>query len=272
MPERRRSGPLRFARYAYPPNQLGYCGGPDRQALVDHCREAVDDRELVALCRDFEGAWPYLQLIAESGGTADPLDADVVEAYWIGNDLLAGVPARTFEDSLRSRFRSRTTSREWPSLAAKPSEGAQPHHSFHVLELFPRIGLLRDGRVNDLVERMEQCLIRPAEVEAVDGQDLLVLAQPLEVRDGRIGFGRRRPERLRRPVTGPGERSPGVGDWVTAHWGWACEQIGRRELANLEAATRHSLEVANRTFQPGQRAPQVRAPRLSRASSADATL
>src|SRR5690606_16524020 len=90
------SGPLRFARLAYPPNALGYCGPDDAAALLDHADAGLAGADLAGLARQFAGAWPYLQLIAASAGRPDPLDADVVEAYWLGNDLLRGVDARVF--------------------------------------------------------------------------------------------------------------------------------------------------------------------------------
>jgi len=51
----------------------------------------VTDRGLVAIAQRFLGAWPYLSLIA-AANARDPLDADVVEAYWVGNRLLDNVP------------------------------------------------------------------------------------------------------------------------------------------------------------------------------------
>ena len=38
--------------------------------------------------RQFEGAWSYLEVLAESLGDDDPLSSDVVEAYWVGSELL----------------------------------------------------------------------------------------------------------------------------------------------------------------------------------------
>ena len=102
------SGALLFARFAAPPNSLGYCGGNDHRALVDHLRAGVDGPDLVRLCRAFEGAWPYLRLIATSAGIADPLDRRVVEAYWLGNGLLDRVAPAAFAVDLERRFRPRT--------------------------------------------------------------------------------------------------------------------------------------------------------------------
>ena len=58
------SGPLLFARYAYPPNELGYCGPSDASALIDSATEAGGESELGHLAKQFDGAWPYLELLS----------------------------------------------------------------------------------------------------------------------------------------------------------------------------------------------------------------
>ena len=78
------NGAILFARYAYPPNELGYCGPPDHRALLDYGAERAFDQGLVELARGFAGAWPYLEFIATSTGIGSPLDRRVVEAYWLG--------------------------------------------------------------------------------------------------------------------------------------------------------------------------------------------
>src|ERR1035437_6641781 len=81
------SGPELFARYAYPPNELGYCGPAEPSALLEAAAEGGQESLTAHLARQFEGAWPYLELIAGCNAVVDPLDRRVVEAYWIGNDL-----------------------------------------------------------------------------------------------------------------------------------------------------------------------------------------
>src|SRR4249919_2138534 len=93
-------GPVRFARYAYGPNRLGYCGPDAADELLGEATEGGDLRRIRELARGFEGAWPYLELIARANGIADPLDGRVVEAYWLGNRLLDGVPVGMFGESL----------------------------------------------------------------------------------------------------------------------------------------------------------------------------
>ena len=72
-------GAALFARYADAPNALGYCGPPEGIGTTE--------AEIRASARRFSGVWPYLQVLARLTGTADPLDARLVEAYWLGRDL-----------------------------------------------------------------------------------------------------------------------------------------------------------------------------------------
>ena len=65
-------GPLLFARYAFKPNALGYCGGSDNLALFQYTTESVIDRGLLELEQRFEGAYPYLQLIARANRSRIP--------------------------------------------------------------------------------------------------------------------------------------------------------------------------------------------------------
>jgi Family of unknown function (DUF6390) len=238
------SGALAFARFAAPPNVLGYCGGTDHDGLVGHVQAGIDGRELVELCRQFEGAWPYLVLIARSAGIADPLDARVVEAYWLGNDLLARVSPALFQSDLEARFRPRTARSEWPWLAGKPAAGARPHHSFHVLEVMPRIGMLRAGQVAAILPAMEQCLIRPATVvgAVADGR-LEVAVRPLTVLDGKLAFGAAVFERV---LDGIEPVQPG--DRVAVHWGWSCGRLEPAQSDRLERVTAEAMARANETI------------------------
>lgn len=77
------SGLLLFARYAYPPNSLGYCGSEDHAALMGYLREGRTDAGLAELARRFEGAYPYLRLIAgRMGSTTHSTSASWKRTGW----------------------------------------------------------------------------------------------------------------------------------------------------------------------------------------------
>src|ERR1700694_5784511 len=135
-------GTLRFIRYAFRPNRLRYCGGDDNRTLFEYGTLGLTDGGLPPLLRQFSGALPYLKLIARANGIAHPVDARVVEAYWIGNELLEGVEVRQLYDSLIERFGRQLTGRTRDLVLGKAPAGAHPHHSFHVLDVHSRGGAL----------------------------------------------------------------------------------------------------------------------------------
>ena len=241
------SGALRFAAYAYPPNALGYCGPDAAQQLLEQVADGADAPDLRRLARAFEGAWPYLELIAAANGLADPLDPRVVEAYWVGNGLLGRVTPRLLGDSLEVRFRDRV-GRSWSRLADAVPAGALPHHSFHVFGVYPWLGLLREGRVEEPLHVLDRCRVRWGHVVEVRGAEAVVRSRPL-LWDGRrllLGKPRDEPAVLRQDGHG---LAGGVqaGDWCSLHWDWVCERLDRRALTALRGHTLRQLGVANST-------------------------
>ncbi|TMC02410.1 MAG: hypothetical protein E6J41_30150 [Chloroflexi bacterium] len=243
------AGALRFGRYAFPPNRLGYCGPPDHAALLGYVAGGRTDRGLVELERRFEGAYPYLALIALANRIPDPFHELVVDAYWIGNHLLTRVGAAPFHDSLRSRFSRRMDRRSFDWMAAKLRLGAVPHHDFHVFDVYTRAGLMNDPAAPVLLETMDACRVSWATVLAVEPEQLLVSRAPLVLAGGRLALGEPRPERVARQVDGHGfvdEACPG--DHVSVHWSWACEVLRPGARARLRAVTARCLALANLTI------------------------
>lgn len=241
-------GPIRFARYAYGPNRLGYCGPDAADELLGEAATGGDLRRIRALAQGFEGAWPYLELIARSNGIADPLDERVVEAYWLGSDLLHAVPAAAFARSNEVRFRPRVRASAWTWLATKAPDGAHPVHAFHVLDVFPVVGLLRGGPSDDVLGVIDRCRIRWGVVRDRIGPDLLVDAVPLEWANGKLRLGPPRIETIRGWLDGLGFiDEPVPGDTVAVHWDWACERLDARRLGALQEWTARELAIANRT-------------------------
>jgi hypothetical protein len=242
-------GPVRFARYAFGPNRLGYCGPDEAGELFAQATAGREIPRLRELASGFEGAYPYLSLIARSAGIEDPLDARVVAAYWLGGPLLERVGPAALGTSLEERFRPRLGRDDWRWLGTKPEAGAVPNHAFHVLDVFPRVGLLRGGRVDDALTVMDSCRIRWGRILERDGDALVVSAVPLEYAGGRLGLGAPRVERIRGWIDGAGfVEDAVVGDVVAIHWDWACERLDARRLAALRDSTARELAIANQTI------------------------
>jgi len=238
-------GPLLFARYAYPPNELGYCGGEDHRALLEQTAAGVVDGGLRQTLREFEGAWPYLELIAAANHLDDPLDTRVVEAYWLGSPLLDRVGPALLAGSLDERFRRRA-GRSWTALASAIPNGALPHHSFHVLGIYPFVGLLRNGVVTEPLRVLDRCRIRWGRVVAVIGEKAVVQSQSLEWDGHRLALGAVHDEVA---VTGEGNlrlgRRLSAGDWCSLHWDWVCDRLEPAQVRALQHYTQTQLVAVN---------------------------
>jgi hypothetical protein len=233
-------GPVLFARYAYPPNALGYCGPADSAALHEYAAGRVSDAGLVALARQFAGAWPYLTLIAGANRVPDPLDAAVVEAYWLGNRLLERIPGRLFAAHVVDRFADRATRHE-TELAELALTG-RAHHNFHVFAVYPWVGLLRAGHVEEPMRVLDSCRIRWGQILPIHNGQTQVSSRPLHWTGGELVLGPPRTEtaRVSLPVR--------EGDTVALHWDWVCDVLDARQTAALRHYTMTQLDIANRAL------------------------
>jgi hypothetical protein len=238
------AGALLFARYAYPPNALGLCGADVPRTLLEYGDAGESDGGLAELARTFEGAWPYLTLIAESNRIEDPLDPRVVEAYWVGNDLLARVPPSDLARHVQERFHGRLGSAA-ESVPGVVAAGAVPHHCFHVFALYPWVGLLRSGITDEPLRVLDQCRTTPALVLSVQGDAAEVLAEPLLWEDGRLRLGEPAPRRVRWRDAGRAFSRPEPGELVSLHWDFVCDVLTAASAARLGAVTRRVLTAVN---------------------------
>lgn len=240
-------GPLLFARYAYPPNALGYCGADETRSLLEYGAAGASDGGLAELARTFEGAWPYLTLIAAANEIADPLDPRVVEAYWVGNGLLDRVRAGELARHVEERFRGRI-GRSWRRVLDAVGAGAVPHHTFHVFAVYPWLGLMRTGVVDEPLHVLDQCRTTAALVVAADGDTARVLARALVWDGRRLALGSWTPRAVRWRDDGhalvPDLRP---GDWVSLHWDFVCDLLTPAAAGTLDRVTRRVLTAVNAT-------------------------
>lgn len=221
-----------FARYAYPPNELGYCGPADpgaagAAAIADHAAE-------------FDGAWPYLQVLADAAGLGDPLDGEVVRTYWVGGELLARVDPRVLLQRLRAEFGGQATGL-LPALA--DPAGVLAHHSFHVFAVYPWIRLLDRDPATPL-RVLQNCRIRWGTVLSVTDEHVRIMSRPLTFTDGDLRLGAPAPELVRWSRDGMSLAArPVPGAAVSAHWDWVCGTLDDTECAALDAATATTLDL-----------------------------
>jgi len=243
-------GPVLFARYAYPPNALGYCGPGDPATLLGMASEGVDLEGLRQKAAQFEGAWPYLELIAGCNGIGEPLDRRVVEAYWTGNELVTRVPPSALMTSLDDRFMRRAGTLLASVTAAAPR--GVPQHNFHVFAVYPWLGLLRAGMDGPPLEVLDRCRIRWGCIQAITGDLVTVRSRPLCFDGSHLVLGGEQTECVRRSVDGTAVTTDlRPGDVVSLHWDWVCDRLSPVALKWLRYCTRRNLAAVNALSRPG---------------------
>src|ERR1035437_213429 len=182
------NGIARCSRYSFGPNRLHYCG-PDAnrelQSLIEH---GETNPELSVLLKQFKTLYPYLQYISRVNGITEPFDEKVVEAYWLGNKLLE---VNKLENKRKlHRFliedlsvKKKIGEKDFEWLKQKIAQGAVPHHSFHVLNIWQMSG---HSDKLDEVERMDECLVNFGKVVRVSGPEIVVLTETLSYVNGKL--------------------------------------------------------------------------------------
>lgn len=241
-------GTTRCARYAFGPNRLHYCGPDANQEIGNYIREGASNPGLEALLKEFRTMYPYLRFIAEANGILDPFDDRVVEAYWIGNELLENIGRQAFWRHLVEGLgvKKYLGTKSFSYVEEKLGKGAAPHHSFHVLDIWKRTGHLEKEHT---LQSMDECRVSWGRVVSVDGPAIEVDRKPLVYREGKLTLEEPLRTRISRKLESEFDiEQLKTGDLISIHWGVPCEVLTPKQAENLEMFTLKHLALANETL------------------------
>lgn len=237
-------GPEMFARYAYAPNALGFCGPPLGATLRDG---SIEDVRLAAT--QFSGAWPYLQVLAKMTGINDPLDHRLVESYWLGGGVGSGLDPDDFVDKLLALIGPKA-SRYWGHLTADLAGEAAANHCFHVFGVYPWSRLLgrNGGRLDEHpLNVLDNCRITWGTVLSRNGDDVEVSCSGLAWDGHTLNLSEPSARRLDVWVDGYSAMPDvAVGDQVAIHWGRLCGRLESEQIHALADSTTRQLQATNR--------------------------
>ena len=242
------AGQRLFARYAYAPNQLGYCGPADSAALAELAStgRTEGDVDVRSIAGRFSGAWPYLCVLAEIAGIEDPLDEQVVRAYWTGSALLDEVNRARFWRKLLDRIAKAGAGRYWAHLTPALLSEAMPTHAFHVFGVYPWTRLLTSADPGPALQVLDSCRIRWGRVTSVDGEQAMVRGRHLAWDGHTLRLGEETEDSVRIIENGRAfvtDVSPG--DWLAIHWDLACDRLAVDQLWQLRRWTDWQLVATN---------------------------
>lgn len=228
--------------YSRKPNERGFCGPQEDEAklllkgfLFGENEEEGRVRQILS---GFEGAFAYYKLIASKNGIEDPFDERVVEAYWIGNELLENVASSDIKEMIRRDFvgKSRLTARMAEELAARIPFGVKAHHSTHVFHVGSVTGrLVLKGRLLDM------CRVCSGQVGDIEDDRMEVFYKPTVITEKGAGFGTYKKDYVHydRRLFPHVKRD----DVISFHWQEACQVLSKKQAENLNKYTRHTLSL-----------------------------
>jgi hypothetical protein len=213
------------------------------RSLILHGRNTPEAR---ASLERFEALYPYLQMISEAAGH-DPFDRRVVEAYWIGNELL-DLDWREAYTGLLHRLPSRGLPNSFAMrLLRSLPRNPIPHHTFHVL--FVGVGAVT-GHVPTTLRNMDRCRISWGRVDRVEEDRLTVRGPHLQWTGEAFRLeGERTAEVEWDPALAPAVEA---GDTVAIHWDTVVERIHEPRLRELKRHTLRAIEAANEAVRDGE--------------------
>ena len=229
-----------FARYAYAPNALGFCGPPLGATLRDG---SVDDVRRAAT--KFSGAWPYLRVLSALTGIADPLDYRLVESYWLGGGAGADLNAGEFFDALLAIIGPQA-GRYWSHLTPDLVCEAAGNHSFHVFGVYPWTRFLGRGMDEHPLSVLDNCRITWATVISRAGAAVEVMCRKL-IWDGQ-SLRLSEPSARVLDVWADGYSAVpdvAVGDEVAVHWGRLCGRLQPDQVQVLADSTHRQLRLTS---------------------------
>ncbi|MFC9835756.1 DUF6390 family protein [Rhodococcus sp. NPDC127530] len=233
-----------FAQYAHAPNALGYCGPPGSERLQAVACGGAPETDVVALAKQFSGAWPYQEVIARLAGIPDPLDERVVRAYWTSDELSDHIDLAEFGAALLARLAPQA-GHYWKHLTEDLLEEAAPTHNFHVFGVYPWSRLLGTGMPQPL-QVLDSCRIRWGQVVGIDADRAVVRSHRLSWDGTRLSLGREQddPADYRVPE-GAFVNDLTVGDQVAVHWDFVCDRLDAEQVGRLRGQTEWQLAQTN---------------------------
>lgn len=243
------SGTILWARYSFSPNRLKYCGPDANLDLFECAQRKTAGKKLREILSGFEAAYPYIQFIARENQIRDPFDWRVIEAYWLGNDFLNNISVSQFYRHLDDHFAKRAKKGIMDAVCDKLPSGAKPHHAFHVLEIYRKMGSMRGHKAGPVLKTINNCLITWGKIVNVGQADLQVEYRPVVPDKNKLVLGGFQVKKIEYKFDNKTLLdNPRIGEWVSIHWNWACDILTPRQLQNLRKWTIWHLNLANLTF------------------------
>ncbi|MFZ5424945.1 MAG: DUF6390 family protein [Patescibacteria group bacterium] len=225
------------ARFALPPNSMGYCGRDSAPEKFKKCfihGECVDIEEEVT---KFIVLNPYLQTISKVTGLPF-CSKKVVECYWLGNDLIHEFKIEHYNLLLDEFLKQGVPTWFVEELREKQPKKFIPTHLFQVMH----VGVGKaSGTVPFNLESINSCMIRWGQVLSISSNTFTALTKYITQKsDGNYFISQ-----VEETFEYVSDFLPNlsVGDIVAVHWKQPVKILTNAEVENLVKWTNNVLQV-----------------------------
>lgn len=194
-------------------------------------------RKAQEILKNLPVLYPYLSLIARCNNL-NPFDEKVVEAYFIGNQLLENIPFEESCKTIKEILESRGIAQQKIKIILRNLLCFYPHHNFHIIVLLPRF-----SEEKPPLHLLDLCRVAWGKIIKRGEREITVEFLPL--REKQNGFKLDvKPERIL--LTYPRDLFPQIkiGDIVALHWGKPCAFLNPKQFEFLQRCTQKALEYA----------------------------
>ena len=225
------------ARFALQPNQLGYCGKDSASTQLQRCLLTGNCDGVESELEKFIVLHPYLQTIAQITGK-DKFSYVVIEAYWLGNDLLKLCKPKHYQLLIKNLETQGVPPWLISEIKAKQPKAFIPIHLFNILH----VGVGRaSGSVAFTPYSINHCMLRWGVVKKIiDDKEKKAEVKLIYLENKNHGFQfitKTETVQVTQLLT-PNFK---IGDRVIAHWRWVAKKINQREKAQLAFWTKQLL-------------------------------
>lgn len=239
MKERDISGISRAARFAIQPNMKGFCGEKsDQQILRDFVTQQCEDEILARNILQHHG-FPhlnaFLKTISEMSGL-DAFDAETVNSYWLGGDLIEKIGTNT-----RSLL-ARNYGEQFMKIYGDHLGKVLPEH-IYLTHLSQVILIAATDHEPEKHLFMNHCMVAWGKILEIDTKNkVATISRDALKQKSEGGY-----EVISKVETAlvDEDLTPDlkVGDEVAAHLGYLAERIGPKQAEDLKYWTRKVVEI-----------------------------
>lgn len=226
------------ARFAFTPNQLGYCGTSHASLILQNCILKRGCNSVESELRKFIILNPYLQTIAQICDL-DPFSYQVIEAYWFGNDLLKKCKPDHYQLLLQNFTKQGVPHFLINELKKRKPKVFIPIHLFNIL--FVGVGRA-SGSVPFNLSSINNCMLRWGKILEINSKtyqvksDLNSLVSLTGPKQSTSLSGNYTLIQKIKTLTYDPKFTPSlqIGNTVAIHWNFIPKKLTQKETRNLQ--------------------------------------